>query len=305
MTEKEYKEKLKNKLIEYRNSLNLPSDVTFGIEIEYENIPNLNVSHLLDKIKKDTNKCNDWVNKKELSIQEKNRFDERMNGEINSPILNDSINNWQDLKIILNLLKQKNGLITKKCGGHVNVGLHVLENKDEYYRNLLLLWILYEKEIYSFSSGEYSNVRANIDSYITNISYDINLNDIIKIENCNYLLKFEKLLFDKEHDLYIFPIQSKEIYYNNRIEFRVPNGSLSEEIWQNYINFFTKFVIACKKELDVEKTLYKIKNNQHTALELANYIFDDNIDKEYFLIQALKTNKIYKKELPEHKYYYN
>ena len=27
------------------------------------------------------------------------------------------------------------------------------------------------------------------------------------------------------------------------VEFRVPNGSLNEEIWQNYINFFAKFIL--------------------------------------------------------------
>jgi len=32
----EYLKNLKDKVIEYRNTLNLPNDVTFGVEIEYE-----------------------------------------------------------------------------------------------------------------------------------------------------------------------------------------------------------------------------------------------------------------------------
>ena len=46
--------------------------------------------------------------------------------------------------------------------------------------------------------------------------------------------------------------------------------------------------------------VYKINNNEHNAVELADYVFEDNIDKDNFLIQTLKTNKIYKKELPSH-----
>lgn len=307
MTEKDYKKLLKDKLIRYRNSLNLPQDVTFGIEIEYENIPTETISYLLseERILKS------WDNKTELDICEYNNIiKEYMNGEINSPIMIDNIDNWKNLKLILEILNKNNAYVTNKCGGHINIGAHILENNIEYWRNFLLLWILYYKEICNFSSGEFSKMRTRRKDILNNSN--IVLSKRIRFilgnyDNIAYYLNDScNPLFDKKFDFSI-PFSydiSDLIDEDNTIEFRIPNGTLSEEIWQNYINFFSKFILSCKKELDIDKTLYKIINEESNAVELADYVFDDDVDKEYFLIQTLKTNKVYKKELPEHKIYY-
>jgi len=309
MTENEYKRELKDNLIKYRASLNLPDDVTFGVEIEYENIPNLNVSYFLDQIKKSDNLCINWINKRESDLTEYNKWGETMNGEINSPILKDRLDDWKNLSAVLKLLNEKNGVITEKCGGHINIGAHILGKNQKHWRNFLLLWILYEKEIYKFSSGEYSTVRKRDDNTIERIAKELKYNIKSILKNYRNVYKYldnvSNCLFYKCYDLSLDNFNSLNFEINNRIEFRVPNGTLMEEICQNYINFFAKFVIACKKELDVEKVLYKIKNNEHTVLELADYVFDNDIDKEYFLIQTLKTNKIYSKKLQPHIEYVN
>ncbi len=311
MIEKDYKKYLKDKLITYRNSLNLAKDITFGIEIEYENIPLLNVSFFLDELRKYENCCSGWKNKNEADIAEYEEFGETMNGEINSPILKDEIKTWKELQIILNLLKEKRGKVTEYCGGHVNIGTHILGNDINSWRNFFLLWILYKKEIYKFSSGEYESVRKRDDSLIKKSATILwkGKENIIKdeISFFTYMASINRIVFDKKHDLSLHKIKDNNDFFDfdNVIEFRMPNSTLNEEIWQNYINFFVKFLLACKKELDIEKTIYKIENNQHDAIELANYIFDEQIDKDNFLIQTLKTNKIYKKELIPHIYYSN
>lgn len=90
----------------------------------------------------------------------------------------------------------------------------------------------------------------------------------------------------------------------NTIEFRSPNGTLEPVIWQNNINFFTKMLIYCKSgdfdEDIVEKRLEF--NNQDLylyrqifltqALELTDLIFDNNLDKIYFLRQYLKSFEV-------------
>ena len=286
MDDKYYKKILKDELIVYRNLLNLDKNITFGIEIEYENILTDLIS--LTLLEDDYIDLKRWKNKSELDIFEYNKYGDEMNGEVVSPILRDSVDTWKKVEKVLYLLEIKGAKITEKCGGHVNIGSNILENNPLYYRNLLLLWKLYSKYIHSFASGEYSILRQN---------------DMVKMLNFNteYLKEIETfididpILYDKEHELYIEDKKNK-----GRIEFRIPNGTLSKEIWQNYINFFSKLLIACKKELDVEKIVYKINNNDSSATELANYIFDGEFDKEQFLIQALKTNKIYKKELVKH-----
>lgn len=311
MSEKDYKKLLKDKLIQYRNCLNLPSDVTFGVEIEYENIPTDTVTWLIYQERQLNENLNKWFSKREPDLSEYNNIIlKNMNGEISSPILMDNINAWNDLKIILNMLEKNSAIVTSKCGGHINIGAHILGNNQEYWKNFLLLWTLYYKEICKFSSGEFINLRKRRKGVLDN-SYILlskqaefifgkygNIGSFL-IDNCDFL-------FSSKYDISIpIPgILSDSIKEENRIEFRLPNATLKEEIWQNYINFFAKFVLACRKELDAEKILYKIKNKESSAVELANYVFDDDIDKEYFLIQTLKTNKIYKKELPEHKIYY-
>lgn len=300
MTDNECRNLLKNKLIRYRNNLNLPEEVTFGIEIEYENIVKDTVSHLLYEESYFNSKFRGWVNTTEISLTEYNNLSEEMNGEIDSPILNDDIITWKNLKTTLELLSKNGAVITQMCGGHINIGTHILGNNPEYWRNFFLLWLLYEKEIYKFSKGEYNKIRFDKEKLFRKISPELMIEDIIDIEKDFYLLSFPYCVYDKFHDVYLNRFVKESITVGNRIEFRIPNGSLNEEIWQNYINFFTKFLLASKKELDIEKTIYKIQNKEHSAVELANYIFDDDIDKENFLIQTLKVNKVYKKELPPH-----
>ena len=307
MTEKDYRRELKGRLIKYRNSLNLPKDITFGVEIEYENMANELVTFFLNEQYYYNPNFKNWINKTEIDICVYNSYREIINGEVNSPILRDEISSWKNLKTALDILNRNNAIVTNWCGGHVNIGAHILGYNLEYWRNFLLLWMLYEKEIYQFSSGEYLKIRNRGNCVIERITptllNKINIilkNNIYKDNIFDYLYDVSKELFDKTHDISLEKFSRKLYAENNRIEFRVPNVTIHEEIWQNYINFFAKFLLACKKELDVEKTIYKIKNNDHSAIELADYVFEDDIDKENFLIQTLKTNKVYEKQLPIH-----
>lgn len=292
MTEKYYKNLLKDEMIRYRPALNLPKHVTFGIEIEYENILKDKVSLLL-KNKQLDKKLIGWKNKSEIDIKEYDNEGEECNGEINSPILTDSIETWKSLREMLILLKVNDGIVTEKCGGHVNIGAHLLSNAN-HFKQFILLWILYEKEIYKFSSGQFRNIRPDRNNLFQRISSNFDVNDKISLS------VITNLISTKFYDIHVRTPVKNKIMFNNVIEFRIPNGTLDEEIWQNYINFFARFILASKKELDEEKLIYKINKKQSNAVELADFVFDNDIDKENFLIQALKTNKIYRKVLPKH-----
>lgn len=307
MNENDYKKILKDRKINYRPTLNLPKNLTFGVEIEYENVLNELVSNLLYEEEVFDRNFSNWINKTEIDLNYDNiEINKVMNGEINSPILRDNIKAWKDLRTVLNILNKNGAVVTNQCGGHVNIGAHILGSNITYWRNFLLLWILYEKEIYKFSSGEFSNIRVRESGIVDRLTPSL-IKNILYISNTDknknifsYLNKSGISFLEKKHDVSFYNFKKFDYDLDNRIEFRIPNATLKEEIWQNYINFFAKFMIACKKELDVENILYKINNNQYNALELADYIFEDNIDKDNFLIQTLKTNKIYKKELMPH-----
>lgn len=308
MNENDYKRILKDRKIKYRPTLNLPSNITFGVEIEYENVLNELISNLLYEEEIFDKNFSNWINKPEIDLTYDNiNADCIMNGEINSPVLKDNIKAWKNLRTAINILNKNGAIITNQCGGHINIGAHIFGCNIIYWRNFLLLWILYEKEIYKFSSGEFLKIRERESGVIErltpilikNISHISNI-DKTKIDLMSYLSKSGISFLEKKHDVSFYNFKKFDYDLDNRIEFRLPNGTLREEIWQNYINFFAKFMLACKKELDTDRVIYKINHNEHNALELADYIFEDNIDKENFLIQALKTNKIYKKELVPH-----
>lgn len=307
MTEKDYRRILKDKEIKYRATLNLPKEVTFGIEIEYENVLNELISELLYSEEIYNNNFLNWINKPEIDLFYSYLDDDKlMGGEVISPILKDNIKTWENLRTALNILKDNDAIITNQCGGHVNIGAHLLGHNITYWRNFMLLWILYEKEIYRFSSGEFSKVRVREDGVFDRISPLLkeNLFLISKLEGkkniYNYLTRIGMPIVEKTYDISLNNFSSAKYEDGNRIEFRIPNGTLKEEIWQNNINFFAKFLLACRKELDIDHVIYKINHNEHSAIELADYVFEDNIDKDNFLIQTLKTNRIYKKELVPH-----
>lgn len=301
MTEKEYKKILKDDLLSYRDTLNLASDVTFGIEIEYEGIVKDTVSHMIYEEQLDKRLIG-WLNKSEFDIAIYNKNGETVNGEINSPILKDTKETWEELKYILELLERKGAFVSEKCGGHVNIGAHIFENNLEYIKNFILIWILYEKEIRKFSSGENKNLRRDVNNLFQKISRKIDIEKLIKNNKIVILTDELSCLFDKHHSIYMKNPIGDRFMFGNIIEFRLPNGTLNPEIWQNYINFFAKLIIASKKELDQEKIVYKINNHEHSVIELADFVFDNDLDKEQFLIQTLKPNKTYKKFLIPHMY---
>ena len=93
---------------------------------------------------------------------------------------------------------------------------------------------------------------------------------------------------------------------NNTIEFRFPNATLDVTIWQNNINFLTKLLLYASSNnynSDIV-TARRTKNNSKNtnislynqiyleqALELADEIFNNNLDKLYFLRASSKTTK--------------
>lgn len=194
MNQKEYSQRLKGKTIKYRDTLNLDSNITFGLEIEYENIFNSNMSYFLNDILE----LKDWFNDQETDIMEYYQ-NEMMNGEVKTPPLTDTKKTWEDLRSVLVLMKNNNGFVTNRCGGHVNIGAHIFEDIYEYYRNFLLLWTLYRTEIHAFSSGEFKKIRVKEKGIIDDISkevkaslVDIAYNYEIPIFNKNYEISFEK-----------------------------------------------------------------------------------------------------------------
>lgn len=286
---------LKNILINYRNNLNLSSNITFGIEIEYESLNHNKVDKYLLK------KHPSWNSKPDLSLY--------FGGEITSPIMKDEIKYWKDLQDICKYLKINDANVRKNAGGHVHIGANIFNNDLKLWINFLKLYISYEHVLYRFGYGECVNERKGLNLY----SMYMGNNLLKKLERIKYIKSMNDLEFLLDNDCPKFGgINFKHVCYNeketyrfNTIEFRFPNGTKNEVIWQNNINTFSKMMLAISEEkINPEFLDYKIsklneRNNSseilsryiclEDALEFADLVFDNNLDKLYFLKQYFKN----------------
>lgn len=282
---------IENTSLTYRDSLNLPRNVTFGVEIEYENLEKKIVDkYVSENLKK-------WDSKSDTSVSH--------GGEVASDILNDSKTDWNNLKKICEFLKKKSVIYNGTAGGHIHIDKDILNNDVDSWRLFFKTYCIYENILFRFGYNDRVGPRKGIKTYASNISvmfYDSLL--IFKEEDWKYKL-IKKMGYDKDIAVNFqnvrFDDSSKK---RNTIEFRFPNGTFEEIIWQNNINAFTKILLSSKnKTIDEEFLDYKINNNEiafkydknsyneidlRNALEFVDLIFDNNLDKIYFLRQYFK-----------------
>lgn len=297
---------LNNYYLEYRDTLNIKDNITLGFEIECEHARTSKIIKKLD---------------------EKNVFDFEFcydrsltNGiEIISPIMYDNTKNWTDLKEACNII-EKYAKVGNNTASHIHIGAHILGNDINNWLNFIKIWATYENIIFRFSYGEYLNERPNIKVFAypiadtftylyellkNNSDYDDFFNNYSKLN----LNKYFSVNLLNALDNYKYSNKNNNLYITNTIEFRCPNGTLEPIIWQNNANLFAKLLIYSKNNnfnhdiIDKRKTTTNINNYKiislEQSLELADLIFNNNLDKIYFLRQYLKSyeesNKVLKK----------
>lgn len=283
--------------LDYREDLGIPQEETFGLELEFENAKKENIKTELEEQKLDKS----WRLKRDTSLEQ--------GAEINSPILVDCKDSWQNLLDVCKILN-KNSVIGEKAGGHIHVGTQTIGRNKDYWLNFIKLWSTYENIIFRFSYGEYLSYRPTLDEYAKTVSKrflkvykklvgneKIDAYDIVKKLSIN---RYQAVNFENVMNL-------DEKIEGNTIEFRCPNATLNPVIWQNNVNFFIKFLDYSKnKEFNNDIVEKRIRNKDNSyydialydeiyldqALELADILFDNNLDKVYFLRQYLKSFEI-------------
>ncbi len=279
-----------------RPKINIDKKITFGMEIEYEDALFLSINR---KIRKGLH------NEKILSHWDSGT-DGTVNGELRSPVCTDTEQTWKDLETVCKILKRSKASALNRAGGHVHIGSSILTDDANLWLRFLKVWTIYEKVIYRFSYGDKLFFRGNGKEYAHPISndlygtimYDNDPDNIFRhVVRCSRRdgVNFQNV------DLYdIYDTTSK-----NTIEFRCPNGSVEEVIWQNNVNLFTKLLLFCRNNDNYDDLINsKFKKYRDSesfnktdlygeiflsdALEFSDMIFDNNVDKIYFLKQYLK-----------------
>ena len=278
-----------------REKLNLKPYTTFGLEIEFENLILKNTKALIKK----SFPTSKWTLRGDTTLKQ--------GAEVNTPILRDSIETWQQIEKICKQIKNFAEIGTNS-GGHIHVGVQILEGNLDYWLNFIYLWSIYENIIFRFSYGEFAMERPMLKSHAQPIAKEFNYVYQIFSEGKNELdlddffnltahQKYKAVNFDHIMLPNLFAI-------NNTIEFRCPNGTLNPVIWQNNLNLFINLLEYSKNQkfnkdiLDKRKITTKDKYNNleyyneidiNQALELCDLIFKTNKEKLYFLRQYLKS----------------
>lgn len=285
---------LNQSFVTYRDKLNIEKSTSIGTEIEFENVSAVGRGIISSFI---LLKGMDWDLKEDGSL---------LQGlEVTSPILHDDPKCWNELKEIC-MECSKHGTILSNAGGHVHIGSQILGNDIKNWLNFIRLWAAYENIIIRFLNGEYITSRQSLASFARPVKDNyIEYLDLFKNEK--FLKNMLHIINDtRNKGINFFNTDADDnIDYEilgNTIEFRCPNGSINHIIWQNNINLLVKLLMYSKspnydlelinRRLEKSKNLdYKLYNeiDIEEALEFSDLIFDNNLDKVYFLIQYFKN----------------
>ena len=289
--------------LELRPNINLSELDTFGFELEVEMI----IRSRIKKILSFYLKYKGWSTENDTTLN--------LGYEIASPVLFDKDELWLDVDNMCRILKQ-NANVWYNSSGHIHTGTQVLGGDVNSWKNFLIMWSSYENVIYRFLYGEYLTARESIAKYakpLSGIFYDTynkfkdccycDIKDIIYAIPKRYVVNFDNV---KDYDNFL---------KKNTIEFRCANNSLNGVIWQNNTKFIISFIKYCKTNIDIFKIEKRRKLNGDIydnlflydqlyldqSIELCDMIFEENIDKIYFLRQYLKSFEIGNRNLQKAK----
>lgn len=162
-----------------------PFDFTYGIEIEFEGI---SIESVAKRLKDDN--LSSWKVVSDISVTENNNI----GGEIVSGILTNDSADFEEIRIVCNILEKNGAYISNYTGGHIHVGAHILESEINNFKNLLKIWIAFENVIYRFAWCDSSNIRAYYKSSASPFSCQYNemVNKINDIKTFDDLYNFIK-----------------------------------------------------------------------------------------------------------------
>lgn len=278
MNKRESKEIIKKFAQTYNRRLELPDDMTIGLEIEC-------VGRLEKKyVKRMLKKIGNWNCKYDDSIEYNFPFEEGI--ELTSPILQGHAEN--EIRNICGLLNYFKQYINRTCGGHIHIGGGYLKSIDAY-KNLLELWSNTEKILYIISNEDGSIPRKNIDIYAKPISKELQTimeSGTVNICNESDLASFKEKLKNFQQIRYkginFINVAPEVVRINNlnTIEFRIPNGTINADVWIDNINLFGGMIAISEKISKIQNNNTILNTNDIKILNEFNSLKSYNLTDE-------------------------
>lgn len=284
---------IENYNLQYKSELNIPKDITFGLELEYEDLERNIVTSFINS------HFPNWKSATDGSLWH--------GGEIDSPKMTDSKLSWIELKKICEFLRENQANTSKSAGGHIHIGVPILGCDLDNWKKFLKIYAAYESVLFRYGYGDKINGRHNITAYATPIadSLYLNFSDAFATTRVGELLSF--YCIDRRQAVNFTNVSYWDLLDStskNTLEFRFPNATDEEVIWQNNVNTLVNLLLSPNKECYNEDIVNKKLTENRTsslkdyvvyneiclkdALEFVDLIFENNLDKTYFLRQYLK-----------------
>ena len=291
-------------MTEYRYDIGVDKSQIFGTETEFSKASLKKLAEIFKKEKINIIYQEDHYNKqptyeswyldKDTTISWDTRSD-ILGGEVSSRLLTNNKATWKEIKKILKILKSSGAKISKCCSTQVSIDIADIKNNEQeqdFYKTLIEVIALYEKDMELFYMGKKYFKRQTKDHYAKSIKI-ILLEKLIEIENAHIANYHDLLVYgppELTQSVYGIKIDEKENM--RRIEIRYPNGTLNEKILQNYINFSLKLITACKNgTLDQEQLAYLTRREIKLYKDGNDCIYKSNPKAFESLIETISTSK--------------
>ena len=272
-----------NSLIQEGAQINLPTNMTIGMEIE-------SIGEESQWIKNKKN-IDNWKCKNDASLKSDKPFETGV--EVISPILTgDNNESTKQIRKICTILDTFGQYTNETCGGHIHIGANYLTN-IQAWQNLVELWANTEQVLYIVSNEKGIIPRDGVPHYASPISGDLEelLNSgSINLEDETDLKKFQEKLVKAQEDRY------KGINFKNlerggkgTIEFRLPNGTVDANTWIENINLFGGLVKSAQGLAIIqEKNESERTEQEQHLLECFEKIRNKEVDEKETLEQLLE-----------------
>lgn len=293
-----------DKMTKYRYDIGIDKNQIFGTETEFSEASLKDLAKIFKKEKLNIiyqkNHYNkkptyeSWYLDKDSTISWDTGTD-ILGGEISSRLLTNNKETWKELKKFLKILKSAGATISGCCSTQVSIDIADINNSNKeqtFYKTLIEVLILYEKDIELFYMGKKYFKRQTKDYYAKNMKQML-LEKLLKVRDANIVNYHDLLVYDEPIITQsIYGIKLDEQKERERIEIRYPNGTLDEKVLQNYINFSLKLITACKNgTLDQEQLAYLTRREIKLYEEGKDHIYESNPQNFENLIETISTCK--------------
>ena len=248
-------ENLENNEQKYK-SINLPQEMTIGMEIEAEG----KYSSFLP------NEIGNWEKKKDGSL------DKDIGIEVISPIMHDTDKDVSEIYKITTAMKNMQIATSERCGGHIHIGADYIKS-PEGFQELLELWGNAEEVYFLISNQEGELPREGLSEYASPISKKYEDSKLpIEEKQDAFIEDAKKIQGSRYSSINLLNINNGK----NTIEFRLSNGTIDPNIWIENIRLYGRTVQVAQELAEIKE---KITSGKELTKEEQN---------KYRLKQALK-----------------